>query len=165
MKQIVTLSICFVFLCVTQQTVTADAQESYLVLKTAAFIEKEIFNEEGKKQLKEVPVSKVVPGNQVLFTISYVNQGEKPISKAVITNPVPEHMTYQAGTAEGGGTDIFYSVDNGSSWEKPEDLFIRLSDGKKRQATPEEYTHIRWEFKKSLSSKASGAVRFKAVLR
>ena len=67
--------------------------------------------EQGQKVKRLAPAGKVVPGNEVVWTITAVNVCKTPTDNVVIANPVPEHMTYVANSAMGTGTDIAYSLD------------------------------------------------------
>lgn len=136
-----------------------------ILLKTIAEVEVEEFNEEGKKEVKRIPASKVVPGDEVIYTNFYTIVGNEPIEDAVINNPVPEHMIYLQGSAKGKGTLITFSVDNGNVYDVPEKLFVLDPDGKKISAKASDYTHIRWQFKKALLKGEKGQVGFRARLK
>jgi uncharacterized repeat protein (TIGR01451 family) len=144
-------------------TAVAWAQ-GHIKLTSVAQIEKEVFNEEGKKVVKRVPAEKVIPGTEVIFTTHYENISKDVAENAVITNPVPQHMIYQDGSARGGGAVITYSVDGGKTYDTPAKLFVFDKAGRKFAARPQDYTHIRWTFDTPLPSGAKGDVSFRAVL-
>ena len=89
----------------------------------------------------------------------------EPADKVVISNPVPEHMLYQEGSAAGEDTDIAFSVDNGTTYDVPEKLTIVDDDGKERPAKGADYTHIRWTLQKSMAPEEKGLVTFRAQLK
>ncbi len=140
------------------------AQE-YIKLQSIAEMEKEVFNAEGKKEIQRVPAAKVMPGSEVIFTTSYENVSKENAEDAVITNPIPEHMIYTDGSAEGAGTRITFSMDNGKSYNIPTKLFFLDAAGRKFPARPKDYTHIRWAFTNPLPSGAKGIVSFRAILK
>ncbi len=133
-------------------------------LKAVAEVEMEVINANGEKELKRLPASSVVPGDFVIYTIYYANVGKAPADKVVITNPVPEHMRYEDGSASGVGTGITFSVDNGKRYDVPINLTMVGADGKKRPAKGSDYTHIRWTLQKSLAPEEKGRVNFRAQL-
>ena len=137
----------------------------HIELTSVAEMEKELFSEEGKKEVKRVPAAKVVPGSEVIFTTTYKNVSKEKAEKAVITNPIPEHMIYTDNTARGTGTKITFSIDNGKSFNIPAKLFVFDAAGRKFPARSKDYTHIRWEMNNPLPSGAKGEVSFRAILK
>jgi uncharacterized repeat protein (TIGR01451 family) len=142
-------------------------QKGSIELTSIAEVQVTETNAKGEKEVKRVDASKakVVPGDIVIFTTRYVNVGKKPADKVVITNPVPEHMEYVDGSAEGKGMKIDFSVDQGKSYASPDTLTVTDAQGKKRKAGPKDYTGIRWSFGSSLAAGGKGSVSFKARLQ
>ena len=142
-------------------------EKGSLALQSTA--EKEIVtvDEKGKKETKLVPVSStsVVPGDEVIYTISYENIGKEPATSVVITNPVPEHMTYIGGSAEVKGAKVDFSVDKGKIYAPAGKLTVKGADGKERSAGASDYTNIRWTLEKSLEKGRKGSVSFKAKVK
>ena len=68
-------------------------------------------NEKGEKSKKLVPAGKVVPGVEVIWTVTANNVCKQPSEKVTINNPIPAHMSYVANSAAGPGSDISYSLD------------------------------------------------------
>ncbi|GAB4277064.1 MAG: hypothetical protein Kow0092_32850 [Deferrisomatales bacterium] len=133
-------------------------------LTSTAEVEVTRVDEEGRTAVERVPAAKVVPGEVVLYTNRYENVGEQPAENVVITNPVPEHMTYVAGSAFGEGTRITFSVDGGARFDLPENLTVIGPDGRPRPASAEEYTHVRWARSRPVEPGETGAVGFRARL-
>ena len=140
-------------------------RKGHIKLTSVAEVEKQIVNSEGKKEMKRVPAVKVLPGSEVIFTTRYENISKEVADNAVITNPVPEHMLYKNNSAQGTGTRITYSIDNGKSYNIPGQLFVKDAAGRTFPARPKDYTHIRWTFNNSLPSGAKGEVSFRAILK
>lgn len=132
-------------------------------LKNTAEIEQEYTDAQGKKAKRLVPAAKVVPGDQVIYTVTAKNVCEKPAENIVIANPVPAHMRYVQSSAMGVGTDISYSLD-GKSFAQPDALAVREADGSTRPARPDEFRHVRWAFKTPFAPGATAFVRYRATL-
>ncbi len=143
----------------------AEAQEK-ADIELKAVVESEVtaFDEEGKKIVKRVPATKVIPGGEVIYTITYTHVGKEPAENVVITNPVPEHMRYKENSARGQGTLILFSTDQGKTFATSENLKIRDASGTEYPAQASDYTHIRWILQRSLSVNENGQVSFRAIL-
>jgi uncharacterized repeat protein (TIGR01451 family) len=122
-------------------------------------------DKKGNKKQREVKAEKVVPNDELLYTIYFRNIGKQPASNIVINDPIPENMTYKIGSAFGSGTDILFSVDGGKTFAKEKKLKVKSKDGKSRPVTASDYTNIRWLFKPKLGPGEKGTVQFRAILR
>lgn len=141
-------------------------QKGSVQLLSIAEVEIKVKNAEGIDEIKRVPAAStnVAPGDIVIFTNNYINNGDKPADSVVITNPVPTHMTYVDGSAIGETARIEFSLDKGKSYGAPESLIF--NDGKKeRPARPDDYTHVRWTLEKSVPPAGSGNVAFRAKVK
>ena len=132
-------------------------------------VQKEVeVQEAGKRVRKLVEPGKVVPGDEVVYTISYVNKGPRAADGVVVTNPVPQHTRFRAGSAEGANTEIVYSVDGGKTFAAPDRLTVSARDAKgtpiARPAVAADFTHIRWTLKDPLAPGGGGYVRFRTVV-
>jgi uncharacterized repeat protein (TIGR01451 family) len=141
-------------------------QGQSIELTSLSEVEVVVTNEKGEKELKRVDADKarVLPGDEVFFTLSYSNTGASPADNVVITNPVPEHMVLKPLTAFGEDAEVTFSIDGGKSFGKMEEILVIEKDGKKRPPKPEEYTHVRWGFVKALGAGAKGTVGFTATV-
>ena len=90
-----------------------------------------------------MPAAKVVPGDEVIWTIVANNVCATPAGDIAITNPVPSHMRYVGSSAFGPGANIEFSLD-GSTFAVPEALVVAAADGSRRPARADEYSAIRW---------------------
>ncbi len=145
---------------------TAYAQERGTVeVKTVAEQEKVFINEKGEREIRRVPVEKVTPGDEVIYTTWFTNVGKDVANDIVITNPIPTHTHYKGGSALGDKTEITYSIDGGKRYALPDQLQIREEDGKERLARAEEYTHVQWIYRGSLAPTEKRFVRFRVVLK
>ncbi len=162
-KSIVTVLSMLLFLF--SQAMAAD--NGVIELKSVSEVEVAIKNDPGEKEIKrvEAATTQVMPGDAVIFTTYYSNNGQEPAADIIINNPLPAYMLYMDGTAEGSGTEIEFSVDKGESFGAPDKLTIKREDGKERPAGPSDYTHIRWTLSKPLPSGGKGSVSYRAKVK
>src|SRR3569833_658304 len=76
-----------------------------------------------------------MPVDEVIFFFLYANKSEDVATNEVITNPIPAHMNYENGSAQGTNSQIEFSVD-GSHFATPDKLTVTV-DGRTRHAQPE----------------------------
>lgn len=133
-------------------------------LKAVAEIEITVVNDKGESEIKRIPAAKVIPGTEVIYTITVSNLGDQPADNVVVTDPIPENTTYVDRSAFGAGTKITYSVDGGKSYDLAGKLKVKDAAGKSRAATASDYTHIRWVLNFTLKPKDVAPVWFKARL-
>jgi uncharacterized repeat protein (TIGR01451 family) len=145
-------------------TLNARAADSAIKVTSIAQVEVEVTDKQGKKSLKRVPVTKAVPGTEVIYTNTFVNTIDKSAENIVINNPIPEETEYKAGSAFGKDCEILFSID-GKKFGHAEELKIKDADGKERTALPKEYTHIRWKYKVPLAAGKSGEVGYRTVIK
>lgn len=112
-----------------------------------------------------VPADRVVPGDEVFYTLEIRNIGSRPVPTPTVDFAIPEHMRYIADSAVGAGAEVSYSVDGGHTFRRPESLAIVPVGGEPRLATAADYTHIRWRLKHVLQPKAMALARFRAVVK
>lgn len=130
-------------------------------LKNEVQMEQAYTDAQGKQATQLVAPGKVVPGNEVIYTITAKNVCDKPASAVVINNPVPEHMTYVMNSAMGVGTDMTFSVD-GKSFAKLDSLSVKNADGSTRTPHADDIKSIRWIYSTPINAGQSGFVRFRA---
>jgi uncharacterized repeat protein (TIGR01451 family) len=164
MKKLTLTVLCLILTVFVSVNPLWAQKKGDIELKALAEIEIEDFNEEGKKEIKRVPAVKVIPGEEVIYTIYYTNIGQKMTDNVAITNPLPEHMRYKDSSASGDGTAIVFSVDDGKTFDIPENLKVQDARGKEFPAVASDYTHIRWVLQRSLPLNAKGQVSFRAIL-
>ena len=156
----------FVLLVLSLSSFAAGAQETGAIqIQTTAEVEIIETDANGETITRLEQASKVVPGDVVIYTVSFSNTGSELAENVVITNPVPRHMEYIEGTAFGPGTDISYSIDGGRTWGLPEELMVSSVDGSQRAAQAADYTDIRWILRNELQPGAQGFARFRTRLQ
>jgi uncharacterized repeat protein (TIGR01451 family) len=115
--------------------------------------------EDGSKQEQWQQPDKLLPGERVGYQIEVNNKGTEPAADIVIANPIPEHTIYVQDSAKGLNTSIEFSVDNGKTFALPAQLFME-KEGKRVQATSEDYTQVRWMLNTPLAAGASSTVQY-----
>ena len=149
---------------VIAMSVSAFAQdEGHLNVKTVVQKEEVSVNAAGERETRLVPAETVIPGERVVYTITFRNISQEPADSVVITNPIDESLTYVEGSAFGPGTAIEFSVDGGNSFASAGELVV-VEEGVERPAEPGDYTHVRWVMQNNLEPGAQGTARFAAVL-
>ncbi len=151
------------FVLMLPAIVTAVEAPSPVALNSVAEVEILVSDADGVEHSKRVPAERVVPGDTVIYSTVFSNNGEDSAEGLVINNPIPEHMSFLAGSAF-GPAEIVFSIDGGDRFDRPEGLWLADTSGAKRQARPDEYTHIRWTLNDPLAPGQSGQVGFSAQL-
>jgi uncharacterized repeat protein (TIGR01451 family) len=130
-------------------------------------VEKEVVtaSADGKETVKRVPADKVTPGETVVYSIRYKNDGAEAAADIVLVMPVPKEVAYVEGSVEGEETaSISFSADGGDTYVARGRLTI-VEGGEARPARGDEITHIKWTLTAPVAAKAEGEVSYKAVLR
>lgn len=115
-------------------------------------------DESGEQQLVEA--DGVVPGDLLVFTTSYRNEGGSTVTDFVIVNPVPADLVLSDEAAR--QTEV--SVDGGTKWGQLGALTVLDVDSQERPATIEDITHMRWAIAE-VPPAGAGQVRFSARVR
>lgn len=139
------------------------ADRGCIELKTVAEIEEAYVDERGQPAKRLAPAAKVVPGDEIVWTIVANNVCAAPAGDVAITNPVPGHMHYVGNSAFGPGADIQFSID-GTAFAAPAALSVTDASGARRPARAEEYSHIRWVLPRPIGPNESLIVRYRATV-
>ncbi len=143
----------------------AVAQEQgHLNVTTTVQKQEVTVNDSGEAETRLVAADSVVPGESVVYTITFQNISDETAANVVITNPISEDLTYVDGSAFGPGTVIQFSTDGGQNFAAADELTVS-DDGVSRPAGPDDFTHIRWVMQNELAVGAQGTARFTAVLK
>lgn len=157
----VLLKIMFALIAVNA---TAALAAEKLVFKSEAFQEVEV-KQAGKVSTKLVPAEKVLPGDEVIYVLTFANEGDAPADGVQINNPIPNNTWYRNGSAFGAGTDISVSVNGGKQYGQLAKLSVPLAGGGKRPATFKDVTHVRWTVNYALQPGKTGTVSYRAVVQ
>jgi uncharacterized repeat protein (TIGR01451 family) len=143
----------------------AGVAQANVELTAEATTEVKTITETGEEVVRFVPAVKVVPGDEVVYTIRYANKGTEPAADVVITNPIPEHMVFTQVVESPQTAVVSMSADGGSEYGSPGDLSVKDAGGELRPATASDFTHVRWVFQEPLAAGAEGSVSFRAQLQ
>lgn len=107
-----------------------------------------------------IDATNVVPGDTLVFTTRFSNEGSDAVDDFVIVNPVPANLLL----ADEPEAVAEVSVDGAKTWGKLAQLVVVENDGQERPATIEDITHLRWAFSQVPPGEA-GQVNFNATVR
>lgn len=140
----------------------AQAQSANAVaIDSNVMVERTTTDAAGRSQTMLEEPRVVVPGDKLVFVLNYRNNGVRPASDFVVTNPLPQAVAFD-GTSD---ADASVSVDGGRSWGQLATLTIRNADGTSRPARAEDVTHIRWAFQQPIPAGRAGRLMFRGVVR
>jgi uncharacterized repeat protein (TIGR01451 family) len=103
--------------------------------------------------------------DQLVVSVRFTNLGPSVVDTVRITSPIPADVKYVPGSASGPGSRALFSVDNGRTFGRPEELRVPGPNGDARAADAADYTHVRWVLNAPLDAGATGVARFRAVPR
>jgi len=137
-----------------------------LELKVAVSREESVV-EEGKTVTRYVPVTVADPGDVLRYEVTYKNIGDAPLAP-VVTDPIPEGMSYVGGSATAKPVAPLFSIDGGKSFAaEPLTYVEKDSSGAevRKSASPEMYTHVRWIMTDLVAPGGAGVFEFKVRVR
>ncbi|WP_421854559.1 hypothetical protein [Novosphingobium sp.] len=137
----------------------AQSAPSPVSLKGDVMLEKTV-TENGVSKVQLVEPKVVIPGDHLLFTTRYHNEGAQPVTNFVVTNPLPSAVVLSSEAV--AGTEV--SVDGGKTWGQLGSLKVAGSDGNARVATTADVTHVRWTIP-AIAPGASGEVQYHGIVR
>ena len=140
----------------------ASAAAQVTLTNSVQKVEKYV-DDTGAVQRRLVTAERVIPGDELRYTIVFTNEGEAMVDAGsiVITNPIPDNTEYLDGTAFGSGTDIVFSADAGSSFASPDEV----TDETDSLVGSKDYTTIRWVFQPALEPGQESHVSFNVRLK
>ena len=144
-------------LCASTMAVAADK----VALDSKVFVERQVTSAQGKTSVVREDPNLVVPGEKLVFVLKYKNEGAAPAANFVVTNPIPQAVTFVASDAAGAE----YSVDGGKIWGALAALKVKAADGSIKSAAAGDITHIRWTFAKAIPVGGEGVLSFRGVVR
>ena len=139
----------------------ALAASNRVILSSAVFVEKDLTDSRGRSRIVLEPPQMVAPGDRLVFLLRYRNTGTAPASDFIVTNPLPETVSYQ-GTPD---ARAIVSIDGGRRWGALPRLRVRERDGSLRAARPEDVTHVRWTLNQPIPAGSEGRLVFRGVVK
>ena len=143
--------------------VAQNAKKGQVQLRLKA--EKKIVTQDAQGQRKvtwqELSNGAQVQQGEVLrYSVSGANNGEKAVNNLAINQPIPRGMAYVLNSAtvnQKDGAQITYSINGGKTYVKNPTIKVKLADGtvETRPAPDTAYTHVRWNFGKSVPGKGT----------
>lgn len=148
------------------QSANAATTNNNVSIQSTAFVEQTTKDSTGKDVKTEALATNVVPGETVTFKNVISNKGATPAKDIVVTNPLPDHMTFvSAYSTDTNNTNITYSLD-GKEFGDLTKLSVKdKTTGNARSALPEEVKFVRWAVKTQLSGNSNLEVGYKATLQ
>lgn len=132
-----------------------------LLVESSVLTEHKQAASDGTVKVSLARATRVVPGDKVVFVLSYRNTGTQPLSNIVLSNPLPQGIAYRAPSAGTPAPEL--SVD-GRTWGALPTLRVAGASGA-RAATANDVTHVRWRLPAPLPAGAKGQFSFQAVLK
>jgi len=157
------LFISFAISAVAQEPSQEPAQ-GHLLVKTVVQKEEVTVDANGEEQVQLVDAKIVVPGDEVIYTVTFQNISDTPAENVVITNPIAADLEYVDGSAFGPGSEIVFSVDGGTVFAAASELSV-ADAGVVRPAEAKDFTHIRWQMQNEIPAGSQGVARFRARLQ
>jgi uncharacterized repeat protein (TIGR01451 family) len=145
------------------QRASAAAHDPRLAVKAIAELVSTT-SRDGHESTRLVNADEVVPGDEVIYTLEIRNVSAIALPPPTVDYPIPAHMRYVANSAIGAGADVSYSVDQGHTFDRPENLKVVDAHGE-RPATADDYTHIRWQLRHILKGNSVAMAHFRAVVK
>jgi uncharacterized repeat protein (TIGR01451 family) len=145
-------------------SMNAYAEEGAIRFSNKAFKQVITKNADGTTQYDYVEPSLVLPDDVILYEIVFENISDKPVENIVVNNPIANNSTYRGDSATGESTEITFSVD-GKNFAAADALTVKDKSGKNWQAKPEDYTVIRWVYKKALKPGEKSKVTYKTTIK
>lgn len=151
------------FLIATMTLPAVSLAAPNVTLEVKAEREVMITDANGQSSTVIQPVAEAAPGDTLMYTLTYRNDGDEAATNIKLDNPVPEGTRYVADSAWGDGATIQFSIDAGQTFKAPASLTYQGSDGQRRAASAEQYTTIRWLISE-IQPGAAGKAGFSVVV-
>lgn len=135
--------------------------QSQVALNSEIFVERTTTDANGRQRVLLEAPGVVTPGDPLVFVLRYRNNAASPATDFVVTNPIPESVSFIS--AESAGSVL--SVDDGQSWGELASLRVRNADGTSRPATAADVTHVRWRIAQPIPAGGEGELRFRGVVK
>lgn len=135
--------------------------QSQVALTSEVLVERTTTDAGGQRHTALEAPSIVTPGDPLVFVLHYRNNAASPATDFVVTNPIPESVSYVS--TESAGSVL--SVDGGRTWGELAALSVRNADGTSRPATAADVTHIRWRIAQPIPAGGQGELRFRGIVK
>jgi hypothetical protein len=133
---------------------TAAYAAGPLSLVSEVKTEKRVAAADGTTRIALVKADKIVPGDRVVFVLTYRNTGTQPIANLV--------LAYRAANPGSAAPEL--SVD-GKTFGPLSGLRVATAAGGTRAAGPDDVTSVRWRLASPVAAGAQGQLAFQAVIK
>lgn len=135
--------------------------QGQVALTSEIFVERATTDANGQRRVSLEAPGVVTPGDPLVFVLHYRNNAAAPATDFVVTNPIPQSVSYSG--SESAGSVL--SVDGGRTWGELAALSVRNADGTGRPATQADVTHIRWRIARPIAPGGEGELRFRGIVK
>jgi uncharacterized repeat protein (TIGR01451 family) len=132
---------------------------SKVSLASDVYVERIEQDADGRAKTVLTPPREVSAGDRLVFVLSFRNGGSEAASGFVITNPVPDSVSF----AEADGAEV--SVDGGRTWGPLAALTVAGADRRARPAAASDVTHVRWRVQEAIGAGQTGQLSYRAIAR
>lgn len=141
--------------------VTAPAFAAGLSVTNTVLVQQRSQAADGTTRVSLTPASRVVPGDRIVYQMTYRNGEAKPIENLVLNNPLPSGIAYR-GPAQGSPAPEL-SVD-GKTFGPLASLTVR-ENGAARPARASDVRAVRWSLASAVPAGATGKLSFEAIVQ
>lgn len=120
--------------------------------------------EQGRIRTRLVDAGDVLPGQELVYRVAYANQGSEA-QQVIITNPVPDTVTYLSSSAQRIRAHLQVSVDGGKTYGALRSRRVRGPQGKLHPAQAIDITHVRWITARPVQPGERGVVSLRLRVR
>ena len=113
-------------------TPAAPVLANQVALESTVFVERSVEQADGSVTVTLEEPARVVPGDTLIFVLTYENTGSEPAENFVVTNPMPEAVVF----VEAIDSGAIYSVDGGTTFGALETLRVASDSGVERELRP-----------------------------
>ncbi len=137
----------------------APASAAPVELTTRIFKERRTLAADGTATVTLVTARKAIPGDRLVYVLTYRNTGVAPVASLVLDNPLPPGVAYRSPAAGSSAPEL--SVDG----VKFGPLGALTAENGARAASPDDVRRVRWRVAGPIASGVQGQVSFRAVLK
>jgi len=108
------------------------------------------------------------PGDVIRYTIIASNTGNGTLTSPLITDPIPQGVSYIPLSAKGLNSVLTYSINNGQLFQAWPPTYKEIDENGRsvvRLASPDMVTHVRWELTKALAPNESHQLEFEVIVK
>jgi uncharacterized repeat protein (TIGR01451 family) len=127
--------------CAAGSAFAQAAAPGPITLDTAVYQDVQVKGADGKVTTKRQAPKNVVPGDEVIYEMTYTSSAKTAASNVVIDNPIPAQLSF---LKIEGTPATAVSIDGGKTFGQLADLKVKLPDGTTRPAQPSDVTSVRW---------------------